>query len=334
MNDSMVQRCPEISVIVPVYNVEKYLPECIESILAQTFTNFELILVNDGSFDNCPVLCDKAAEKDSRVRVIHKQNDGVSTARNAGLDTAKGNWIAFVDSDDSVLPQFLEKLYAAAVDANAEIAMCGTCGMDQNGKIYRKEDGGYVTDSIVHNELLPCREVVSRCIFSAYQVVWDKIYRKEIFSDCRFPVGMAFEDTWILPHIYTKSKRFACIEEPLYCYRNLPGSAMNRKITMKTLDRVEACYEMFCVMERYKADTLCSAYRTIVTSLADIWLHLTPQERRSPRMKECIGYKREAWKKLKQARGITPRSLWDMLRYTINSRKYLAARRKRLEEQK
>ena len=118
------KKCPEISVIVPVYKVEKYLNECIDSILAQTFTDFELILVDDGSPDSCPALCDAAAEKDSRVRVIHKINGGVSTARNAGLAAAQGNWIAFVDSDDRVLPQFLEKLYSAALEKNTDISMC------------------------------------------------------------------------------------------------------------------------------------------------------------------------------------------------------------------
>ena len=96
------KKSPEISIIVPVYKVEKYLNECIDSILAQTFTDFELILVDDGSPDNCPALCDAAAEKDSRVRVIHKINGGVSTARNAGLAAAQGNWIGFVDPDDFV----------------------------------------------------------------------------------------------------------------------------------------------------------------------------------------------------------------------------------------
>ena len=329
------KKSPEISIIVPVYQVEKYLNECIDSILAQTFTDFELILVDDGSPDGCPALCDAAALRDDRVRVIHKINGGVSTARNSGLAAAQGNWIAFVDSDDRVLPQFLEKLYSAALEKNTDIAMCGTYEISPAGDYFENKNGdGYDTDEAVYDEVLPQQEVMNRCIFSAYQVIWNKIYRKHIFNRWRFPAGMAFEDTWFLPHIYTESDSIACIAEPLYCYRNWPGSAMNRKITMKTLDRVEACYEMFRVMEQYNADTLCSAYRTIVTSLADIWLHLTPQERHSPRMKECIGYKREAWKKLKQARGITPRSLWDMLRYTINSRKYLAARRKRLAEQK
>ena len=104
------KKSPEISIIVPVYKVEKYLNECIDSILAQTFTDFELILVDDGSPDNCPALCDAAAEKDSRVRVIHQQNKGLSGARNAGIDVARGNWLSFIDSDDTVEKTFCEKL--------------------------------------------------------------------------------------------------------------------------------------------------------------------------------------------------------------------------------
>ena len=108
------KKSPEISIIVPVYQVEKYLNECIDSILAQTFTDFELILVDDGSPDNCPALCDAAAEKDSRVRVIHQQNKGLSGARNAGIDVARGNWLGFVDSDDMIDPTFCEKMLHTA----------------------------------------------------------------------------------------------------------------------------------------------------------------------------------------------------------------------------
>ncbi len=118
------KKSPEISIIVPVYKVEKYLNECIDSILAQTFTDFELILVDDGSPDNCPALCDAAAEKDSRVRVIHKINGGVSTARNAGLAAAQGNWIGFVDPDDFVDKTYYEKMLRAAKQAGAELAVC------------------------------------------------------------------------------------------------------------------------------------------------------------------------------------------------------------------
>lgn len=115
---------PTVSIIVPVYNVEKYLPACIDSILAQTFRDFELILVDDGSPDSCPALCDAAAEKDGRIRVIHQTNGGVSSARNFGLERAEGEYIGFVDADDSVAPVYLEWLYEALDACSAPIAMC------------------------------------------------------------------------------------------------------------------------------------------------------------------------------------------------------------------
>ena len=120
MSEQKVRNRPEISVIVPVYRVEKYLNDCIDSILAQTFADFELILVDDGSPDSCPALCDAAAARDSRIRVIHQKNRGLSGARNAGLDAAEGEWIAFVDSDDTITPDFCAKLYHAAQEAGAQ----------------------------------------------------------------------------------------------------------------------------------------------------------------------------------------------------------------------
>ena len=123
---------PEISIIVPVYKTERFLSACISSILAQTFTDFELILVDDGSPDNCPALCDAAAEKDSRVRVIHQQNKGLSGARNAGINVARGNWLGFVDSDDMIDPTFCEKMLHAAVQAGAEMAVCNILRMKEN----------------------------------------------------------------------------------------------------------------------------------------------------------------------------------------------------------
>ena len=113
-----------ISIIVPVYKVEKYLDRCIESVLAQTYTDFELILVDDGSPDNCPAMCDAWAEKDSRIRVIHKPNGGLSSARNAGLDIMKGEYVTFIDSDDTVLPNYLERLLTALTVNSADVSVC------------------------------------------------------------------------------------------------------------------------------------------------------------------------------------------------------------------
>ena len=123
----------EISVIVPVYGVEKYLPACIESILSQTFTDFELILVDDGSPDDCPRLCDEAAKRDARIRVIHQANAGLSAARNAGIEIARGQWLSFVDSDDFVAPTFLQALYEAAQKAEADCSLCSIQMTDVRG---------------------------------------------------------------------------------------------------------------------------------------------------------------------------------------------------------
>ena len=125
------EKAPLLSIIVPVYKVENYLPKCIDSILAQTFTDFELILVEDGSPDNCPALCDAAAEKDARVRVIHQKNGGLSAARNAGLDAARGAWIGFVDSDDYIAPEMYEVLHQAVQSTGADLALCDYAEVDE-----------------------------------------------------------------------------------------------------------------------------------------------------------------------------------------------------------
>ena len=164
---------PLLSIIVPVYDVERYLPKCIDSILAQTFTDFELILVEDGSPDNCPALCDAAAEKDARVRVIHQKNGGLSAARNAGLDVARGEYIGFVDSDDFVLPQYLEWLYDALCSCGTRMSMCRYRGIQENQSLWtvtecpapqritaenyswmREWSGGHCWRMLTHREIL------------------------------------------------------------------------------------------------------------------------------------------------------------------------------------
>ena len=124
---------PLLSIIVPVYKVENYLQKCIDSILAQTFTDFELILVEDGSLDGCPALCDAAAAKDARIRVLHQKNGGLSAARNAGLDVARGEWIGFVDSDDYIAPEMYETLYKAVQSTGADLALCDYAAVDEAG---------------------------------------------------------------------------------------------------------------------------------------------------------------------------------------------------------
>ena len=201
---------PEISIIVPVYKTERFLSACISSILAQTFTDFELILVDDGSPDSCPALCDAAAAKDSRIRVIHQKNRGLSGARNAGLDAAEGEWIAFVDSDDTIMPDFCAKLYHAAQEAGAQMAVCNYRQVDEALTPIRKQ---YLH---VRREVLTPEQALEHSTLLPYMVVWNKLYHRSIFAQLRFAEGKLNEDTLLIAYAYEKADRIANIPDALY----------------------------------------------------------------------------------------------------------------------
>ena len=150
---------PLLSIIVPVYKVENYLQKCIDSILAQTFTDFELILVEDGSPDGCPALCDAAAAKDARIRVLHQKNGGLSAARNAGLDVARGEWIGFVDSDDYIAPEMYETLYKAVQSTGADLALCDYAEVDEAGRPAMSADAR----SGLKKRIFAGQELLKRC---------------------------------------------------------------------------------------------------------------------------------------------------------------------------
>ena len=198
---------PEISIIVPVYKTERFLSACISSILAQTFTDFELILVDDGSPDNCPALCDAAAEKDSRVRVIHKINGGVSTARNAGLAAAQGNWIGFVDPDDFVDKTYYEKMLRAAKQAGAELAVCNEVFMEEDGSLcdYQEQP--------LRTEVLSREEAIHRIRLTPLIQAATRLHRRDVLEGIVFPVGKNYEDAFTTPEIIEHATAVACIKE-------------------------------------------------------------------------------------------------------------------------
>ncbi|MDR3091048.1 MAG: glycosyltransferase [Clostridiales bacterium] len=213
-----------VSVVVPVYNAEKFLEKCVDSILAQTYTDLRVILVDDGSPDASPAICDSYKEKDSRVVVIHKKNAGVSAARNDGIELAEGGYITFVDSDDYISETMVEDLYNAlgASDISAikkaEIV----------GKPNQMLDGSPIELSGTQPALELCRQFVERePLITA--VVWGKLYRKGIFDNIRFAVGRAFEDTLILPRIYLACETVSFIDGEYYYYVQQPGSVMHQK---------------------------------------------------------------------------------------------------------
>ncbi len=175
---------PCISVIVPVYKVEKYLRRCVDSILSQSFTDFELLLTDDGSPDNCPAICDNYAAKDSRVRVIHKENGGLSSARNAALNICEGKYICFVDSDDYISPDMFEKLLSAAKNNDCEVAICGQF-TERDGQI--SIDEPKVEQLLIFDSDKAIEKLIEDKIINNY--VWDKIYKKYLFDGVRFPDG-------------------------------------------------------------------------------------------------------------------------------------------------
>ena len=225
----------EISVIVPVYKVEPYIHRCVDSILAQTFTDFELILVDDGSPDNCGAICDEYAAQDSRVRVIHQENRGQAAARNAGIDWAFANsdseWLSFIDSDDWVHPMYLEALYQGAVDMGLPVVIGGFQRTTGENPIM---DAGALHANVRNTEEYFCAENVNAI------VIWGKIYKKADFTDIRYPVGKDFEDEFTTYKILFRYENVAVISEPIYAYFQNKKGKMAAKWTPKNEDAIDA----------------------------------------------------------------------------------------------
>lgn len=223
-----------ISVIVPIYNTEKYLNRCVDSILNQTFTDYELILVDDGSPDNCGKICDDYAKRDNRVNVIHKQNGGLSEARNYGIDWALENsdseWITFIDSDDWVHPLFLELLLDAVVKNNVNLGICDYLSTK--------------VDELEEKEINNRVELFSTEDFWIQNnkksiAAWGKIYKKQDFFDIRYPVGKLHEDAFTTHKILFKHKRIAYVNERLYYYYFNHNSIMRSTWTPKRIDELD-----------------------------------------------------------------------------------------------
>lgn len=224
---------PLISVIIPVYNVEKYLPACLDSVLTQTYRNLEVILVDDGSPDGSGAICDEYAAKDARVRVIHQQNSGASAARNAGLDMASGSFIGFVDADDWIEPHMYQTLYERLLASGADVAQCGYQyhKAGEEGNVYRTgEDRIYTRGQCVEKLLTD---------HSPWWTLWSKLYRAPLFQGLRFSTELRVsEDAFLIFHLFLKIKHLTFVKEPLYHYIWYPSSLS--KFGLKSLDAVQA----------------------------------------------------------------------------------------------
>lgn len=235
-----------ISVIVPIYNIEKYIDRCVESVVNQTYKNLEIILVDDGSTDNSSSVCDDWAKRDSRIKVIHKKNGGLSDARNFGLDNAKGDYIAFVDGDDFIDINMYDSMLNYLKKYNCDICICGINKIE-NGREFITRPYMYSNNefTILNNEnalveLLNDRLDVSSC---------NKLYKKEIINDLRFPYGITNEDFALMYKFFYRSNQIIIINENYYKYIQRQGSITTTKFNERQFDKYYNCIQMMDFIE-------------------------------------------------------------------------------------
>ena len=271
---------PEISVIVPIYRVERFLPQCIDSILKQTFQDIEVILVDDGSDDGCPAICDAAAERDARVRVIHQKNQGLSVARNTGIRAAQGGYIAFADSDDYMEPNMLEMMLGRMKKDGSELAVCNYHRVDEQGR----ELSQYVRESpISEDEVITdqSKAVEKLCIegFWHYIIASNKLYARRLFDDIRFPEGRRNEDIYVAYQVLWKAKGVSILKDLLFVYRLREGSIIKSKPTVKMLDAADGWFECCRFALDKKADRLAvRGYNGAISEISVAWHTLDRKE--------------------------------------------------------
>lgn len=236
---------PLISVIVPVYKVEKYLDRCVLSIVNQTYKNLEIILVDDGSPDACPAMCDRWAEKDSRIKVVHKENGGVSDARNVGMSVARGEYIGFVDSDDYVSFDMYESLLCNLEENGSDISCCGIKMVWDDGKeSIMTSDGEFVFDNLQALKSLITEDRLK-------QVVWNRLYKRETVAGVLFPTGKRHEDVFWNYKAISRANKVSGFEKVCYCYFQNDSGFMGGKYSSDRLYAIEAYEEIDDFVDKY-----------------------------------------------------------------------------------
>lgn len=217
MNNSLV------TIIIPIYNVERYLTKCIDSVISQTYTNLEILLVDDGSTDNCPIICDEYEKLDSRIKVFHKKNGGLSDARNYGLDNMSGDFVYFLDSDDYISADAIECLVASQEMNNSDIVIGNSVIIDENNNQTE-------WSCTFNDEVFLAKELLERKIIPAkYVVAWNKLYSASVFNTVRFPKSLIHEDEYILSDIVRNSKIISTVSKVTYYYFQRSNGIMKSK---------------------------------------------------------------------------------------------------------
>lgn len=280
-----MEKC--VSVIVPIYKVEPYLKRAVDSITGQSYSNLEIILVDDGSPDGCGKICDDYALSDNRIKVIHKENGGLSDARNAGLDIATGEYIAFVDSDDYIAGDYVETLLNALNEHGGDVAMCSyavTSSLEYEHSIFHTQEGAYADGSV---EVCDRKTLLYNLYDANHQdatyfiVAWNKLYKASLWKDIRFPKGKIHEDEATTYRIYDGAEKGIYLHKPLYGYFSAPESITRGGFNVKRLDWMDALderiaffkekedEEQVCFAKKARADGAIHYYYPLTESLPE-----------------------------------------------------------------
>lgn len=235
-----------ISIIIPVYNVEKYIHRCVDSVINQTYQKLEIILVDDGSPDDCGKICDEYAKKDNRIKVILKENGGLSDARNHGIESATGEWLFFLDSDDWIHPQTIDKLYDAAIKNDVSVSICNYS---------QTEEESPTVDISEKAELWTPKDLYLKHHVTS-TTAWGKLYHKDCFKNIRYPVGKIHEDEFVTYRILFEHKNIAFINQPYYAYFINYEGIMKSKWNPKRLVLFEAFEKRILFFQEKKDEDL------------------------------------------------------------------------------
>ena len=260
-----------ISVIVPIYKVEDYLEQCIDSIVNQTYKNLEIILVDDGSPDRCPQICDEYAQKDNRIIVIHKENGGLSSARNAGLDIASGDYVEFVDSDDYLVDTMCQDLLKAAESQMADVVVCDVyVSKREKLETYSLNSNKITTIQNIENVFLHFIKPQPYIRFE----VWNKLFKKEVIDNIRFVEGQIYEDLYFDREVFSKQLNVVHIEKALYVYReNRPGST-NSYFRENRFTYFQEMDKYFDIFGKWNNDMLIKVYAdSILDTCTSFYFH-------------------------------------------------------------